>query len=145
VVAYAPGVTQGANIDRLISNRQAFHLVVDAAEGRLPPEKFFARLNELTADEALADDGVDNIGFIRDGRKLIRFRNHEFLFDLRADPAERVNLIAQQADLVRQLKARIAALNAEQRRQFREFVRREGPAMDALSRRQLKELGYIVP
>ena len=71
VVAYAPGVTQGANIDRLISNRQAFHLVVDAAEGRLPPEKFFARLNELTADEALADDGVDNIGFIRDGRKLI--------------------------------------------------------------------------
>ncbi|OGD18656.1 MAG: hypothetical protein A2W03_08665 [Candidatus Aminicenantes bacterium RBG_16_63_16] len=120
----APAYLQGISLLPLISGKKS------------PQREFY--FESLYAKEDLG--GAPLTGLLTGGRKYIDLPRAE-CYDLRADPAEKLNLLSSEPSAADQLRRRLKEWQAKSSRQNIDTVR----TMTAEERRRLESLGYASP
>jgi arylsulfatase A-like enzyme len=106
--------------------------------GAIEPRPIFAMRATESQDPPLVRKAV-----VRDGWKYIVTTpsGDEELYDTVADPADRVDVAAEQADVVARLRAELAAFEAAAPRHARAYAESEKSARELVD--QLRALGYV--
>jgi arylsulfatase A-like enzyme len=153
IMAFPDGSHRGTRIGQTVSIIDIMPTILDYLDIEAPPEKVMQGRSLLQVMAGGAPE-LPAFSSTRAGGKRysIVWHDHKYiihpksgaeeLYDLAADPAEKINLVDKRPDMTKKLSEKLEAAQAEDQK-IRKKIKRSKVKIDGTLKKQLEALGYL--